>query len=228
MIDVIFLSYDEPNADENWNKLLVINPLAKRIHGINGIFNAHKRAAELSNTMLFYIIDGDTEVSNNFDFSYKPPFTLRNFTHVWKSKNPVNDLDYGYGGIKILSKKFFNTKDKNLVDITSSISDGLIIHEEVASITHFNSSPFHAWRGAFRECVKLSSHIIDKQIDTETKYRMNIWCTVGEDKPYGKYVLDGANLGKKYGEENKNNKKMLKLINDFSWLLEIFNKNYSK
>jgi hypothetical protein len=229
MMDVIFISYDEPNADENWNKLVSVFQNAKRVHGINGIFNAHKKAAEISNTQLFYVIDGDAEILPNFDFSYKPPVGIRNLTHVWRSKNPVNDLDYGYGGVKILSKNFFKIQNNNktLIDVTSNISDGLYIHNDIASITNFNSSPFHAWRGAFRECVKLASKSINGQIDHETEHRLNIWCTVGNDKKFGQFVIDGANAGKKYGLENKNEKEKLMLINNFDWLKKQFYEYYN-
>ena len=32
--DVVFISYDEPNADENWAHLQSICPWAKRSHGV--------------------------------------------------------------------------------------------------------------------------------------------------------------------------------------------------
>lgn len=222
-LDVIFLSYDEPNADKNWDHLKNRISYAKRVHGISGIFSAHLNASNISNTTLFYVIDGDSEILPNFDFTYKPPVNYQNYTHVWRSKNPVNGLTYGYGGIKILSKKFFRNVDSNVIDVTTSISDGLFIHDEIASMTHFNSSPFHAWRGAFRECVKLSSKSITGQIDNETEERLNIWCNVGENEINGKYVIDGARMGKKYGIRNKNSKNNITKINDFCWLERMFN-----
>lgn len=222
-LDVIFLSYDEPNADENWDNLKNKISYAKRVHGISGIFLAHLAASDISNTTLFYVVDGDSEILPDFDFSYKPPINYQSYTHVWRSKNPVNGLTYGYGGIKILSKKFFKDFNSNTIDITTSVSDGLFIHDEVVSITRFNSDPFHAWRGAFRECVKLSSKSINGQIDNETEERLNIWCTIGENEINGKYVLDGANMGKEYGIKNKNDKNAISKINDFIWLERTFN-----
>ena len=35
-IDIIYLSYDEPNAEQNYTDLLSKVPWAKRIHGIKG------------------------------------------------------------------------------------------------------------------------------------------------------------------------------------------------
>ena len=37
MFDIIFISFDEPNADENWKLLKEIAPHAKRVHGVKGI-----------------------------------------------------------------------------------------------------------------------------------------------------------------------------------------------
>ena len=45
-LDFVFISYREPNADENYADLLNIVPWAKRVHGIKGFDNAHKAAAE--------------------------------------------------------------------------------------------------------------------------------------------------------------------------------------
>lgn len=220
-LDIIFLSYDEPNADENWSKLIEKFSYAKRVHGIEGIRRAHVEASKISSTTFFYVVDGDTEISNTFDFSFKPIISQQQYMHVWRSKNPVNGLEYGYGGIKILSKRFFK-EDAIDIDVTTSLTEGIIIHDDVASITRFNSDPFRAWRGAFRECVKLSSKIIKGQIDTETTNRLDIWCSINLDADFGDLVLKGANEGREYGERNKDNKEALLLINDFSWLRSIF------
>jgi len=224
-LDIIFISYDEPNAETNWKLLSFKFPYAKRVCGINGIEKAHKHAAELSSTKCFYVVDGDSEILPNFDFSFKPEKHKQKYTHIWKCKNPVNDLAYGYGGIKILSKDFFVKPHDTLVDITSTISDGIILHDDVISITRFNSSPFHAWRGAFRECTKLSSKIIPRQDNKKTLFRLNIWTTVGIEKTFGEYVINGAKMGEKYGEKHKSDIEALAKINDFNWLKDEFNKH---
>ena len=46
-LDVVFLSYREKEAEENYAKLLSRVSNAKRVHGVKGIFNAHKRASKL-------------------------------------------------------------------------------------------------------------------------------------------------------------------------------------
>ena len=60
-LDVIFLSYDEPNADENWADLKSKVPWATRVHGIDGSDAAHRAAGEASNTERFILVDGDNK-----------------------------------------------------------------------------------------------------------------------------------------------------------------------
>ena len=52
-LDIIYLSYDEPNAEKNYADLLSKVPWAKRVHGVKGSDAAHKACAELSTTDRF-------------------------------------------------------------------------------------------------------------------------------------------------------------------------------
>ncbi len=53
--DIVFISYNEPNADSNFQALKDKQPTAKRVHGVKGIHNAHIKAAEISDTPLFWV-----------------------------------------------------------------------------------------------------------------------------------------------------------------------------
>jgi hypothetical protein len=106
--------------------------------------------------------------------------------------------------------------------MTTSISKHFKGVDRMSNKTAFNTDPFSAWRSGFRECVKLASRVIDRQKEDETEFRLNAWCTRGEDKPYGKYAIAGAILGREYGERNKDNRVALAKINDFEWLQEQF------
>jgi hypothetical protein len=108
--------------------------------------------------------------------------------------------------------------------MTTSISNNFKVIDSVSNITAFNTDPFNTWKSAFRECVKLSSKIIDRQQGEETQYRLNVWCNKSTDE----YALDGARAGRDYGSENKNNLEALKMINDFTWLEEQFNERCRK
>lgn len=223
MYDIVFISYQEPNADENYSRLKDRFASAKRVNGVKGIHQAHVSAAKRCFTKMFWIVDGDAEILNDFDFSYQVPDHQLDHVHVWRSKNPVNDLVYGYGGVKLFPRQMTVNMDTSKPDMTTSISDKFKPMPIVSNITAFNTDPFNTWKSAFRECAKLSSKIIDRQKGYETEERLKIWQTVGADRPYGKYSIKGAISGAEYGKRYYNSVDDLRKINDFDWLREQFN-----
>ena len=221
--DIVFISYQEPNADENYQQLIEVYPHAKRVHGVKGIHRAHIAAANLCNTNMFWIVDGDALLVDNFNFDYQVAKWDSHTVHVWRSQNPINGLVYGYGGVKLFPRELTVNMDVNKLDMTTSISSKFKAVNEISNITNFNTDPFNTWKSAFRECAKLSSRIIDRQKDVETQERLQVWCSVGHDKPFGKYSIAGAKSGALFGSKHKDNTSQLKLINDFEWLKEKFN-----
>jgi len=217
LYDIVFISYNEPTADKNFQELQLRFPNAKRVHGVKGIHQAHIKAAEIATTEMFWVVDGDAIVIPTFDFTYVISRYERDIVHVWQSQNPLNDLTYGYGGVKLLPRDLTLSMDVGSTDMTTSISSRFKSMPEVSNITAFNTDSFATWRSAFRECVKLSSKIINRQDSTETIERLDIWCTVAEGK-YAQDAIRGAIAGRKYGEENKDSPEMLSKINDFDWL----------
>lgn len=216
--DIVFISYNESYADANYQRLLNRFPHAKRINGVKGIHQAHLAAAKICATDYFWVVDADAEIVSTFDFNYNVNFYEEPKVRVWRSKNAVNDLVYGNGGVKLLPRMNVIRMSTSSVDMTTSISQLYEPVFELSNINNFNTDEFSAWRSAFRECAKLSSKVIDRQVDDETTYRLGVWCSVGENKPFGKYVIAGALDGKKFGEQHKDNKAMLSKINDFNWL----------
>jgi hypothetical protein len=223
--DIVMITYNEINAEENWKALTDRFPHAKRIDKVDGIHNAHIAAAKLVSTDMFWVVDGDTKVFNNFDFDYIVPTKKKDRVYVWRARNPINELEYGYGGIKLLPTNLTRNMDLSKPDMTTSISPKYKPVFDVASITAFNTDEFSTWRSAFRECCKLSSKIIDRQKNDETNSRLDVWCSVGIDQPFGKYAIDGANAGREYGTKNAGNIDALKLINSFEWLKDRYDKS---
>jgi hypothetical protein len=220
--DIIFISYNEPQADENFARLKARFPYAQRVQGIKGIHQAHIAAAKKAFTKMFWVVDADAQILDTFNFDHVvSEYDLEN-VHVWRSRNPINDLEYGYGGVKLLPKSLTQNMDTSKPDMTTSISLLFKAMSEISNITAFNVDAFNTWKSAFRECVKLASKTIDRQDDTDTNYRLNVWCTRGLDRPFGREAIEGAVQGKQYGLENKDNNKALKMINDFDWLRERF------
>ena len=216
--DIVFISYNEPNADENYQKLLARFPFVKRVHGVKGIHQAHIAAAEVATTEMFYVVDGDALIVDSFLFNYSVPIYERSHVHVWRSKNPINDLEYGYGGVKLLPREKTLNMDVTSTDMTTSISNNFKLIETVSNITTFNTDPFNTWKSAFRECVKLSSQVIARQDSKESQQRLEKWCVLNENVPYGYYGYLGALDGREYGNQHRGNADAIKKINDFDWL----------
>ena len=100
--------------------------------------------------------------------------------------------------------------DMSKPDMTTSISTKFKAMPEVSNITAFNTDDFSTWRSAFRECCKLSSRVIDGQINEETQQRLDVWCSVGTTAS-----IAGALAGKEWGYSNKQNSEELLKINDY-------------
>ena len=216
-LDVIFISYNEPNAEDNWKKVLTRAPWALRVHGVEGIFNAHKAAAKLAKTDMFFVVDGDADLADDWNFDFQPSIFDRNCAYVWASRNPVNDLIYGYGGVKLFPKSILMKKRKwNTLDMFTGIMKEIKVNDSISCTTNFNSDEFSTWRSAFRECVKLYT--------TSQMTKLTAWLESDITKPFGKYAVDGAHAGYEYAKKNKLNQENLLKINDYDWLRNYFEK----
>ena len=129
MLDVFMLTFGEPEADDNFAILQEKAPHAKRIDGIEGLLNAHKACAKESRTSYFYVCDADAVIQENFAFKFTPSDRREAYPGVketecvftYRSHNPINDLIYGYGGVKLFPKKNLLAVDEFKVDMTTSI-----------------------------------------------------------------------------------------------------------
>lgn len=209
MYDIVFISYDEINADANYARLKERFPLAKRVHGVDGIHNAHIAAAKKAFTKMFWVVDADAIILDDFNFDYEVTKWDLDVVHVWRSRNPVNGLEYGYGGVKLFPKTLTINMRTDTVDMTTTISSKFKAMPTVSNITAFNTDAFTTWRSAFRECCKLV--LINNE---ESLVRLDRWCTIGSDLN----AINGAKAGKIYGEKNSSDMEALAKINDFTWL----------
>lgn len=227
MYDIAFISYHEVNATDNYIALLKGFPRHRifRIQNVKGIHQAHIEAAEKANTTMFYVVDADASILPSFNFNLKLDPSEEDIVHVWTSVNPINGLEYGYGGVKLLPRQLTLDMDITKADMTTSISPRFKSMDEISNITEFNTDPLSTWRSAFRECVKLSSKIIPGQLDDETTKRLKSWLYQGGEKKFGEYSKSGASAGKWYGETYKDDTTALSKINDYSWLEIQFNEH---
>lgn len=197
MIDIVFISFDEPNADENFQYLVSRFPHAKRIHGVKGIANAHMNAAKKSLTRFFYVVDGDCRVSDDFEFGFKPSVGDEDYVHIWLARNPIC-APYGYGGIKLFHKKFFKNV-KSQVDFSTTLTKDIKIHDEIAGTTVFNIDSERAHRAAFRESFKLSQTVNDsnktESIRQEAWTRLAAWLNPPFECAFRDSIIAGAKEG---------------------------------
>jgi hypothetical protein len=207
--DIIFLSYDEPNAELHYSDLCVKAPWAKRVHGIKGSDHAHKAAAELSSTDWFITIDADNIVDPKF-FDLDLDMTDSKIqVYGWCGRNSINGLRYGNGGIKIWNKKFvLNMRThENAVSDRAQVDfcweDGYRNFPRVYSDSIITGSPFQAWRAGFREGVKMTlldgvrvpPQEIKERIWWHNIHRLRMWSSVGAHEENGKYAILGARMG---------------------------------
>lgn len=209
-VDIIFLSYDEPNAEENWADLQRKIPWAKRVHGVEGSDAAHKACADLSETKHFVTVDGDTIVDPKFmqvELDLDKLNVDDDYQFSWCGKIEANGLMYGNGSLKMWTKDFVkNMKTHENTDGTDETSiefcyfDNYYQLNENYSTSIITSTPQQAWRAGFREGVKMS---LDRgkpveDINTlwwQNKHRLYIWQMVGCDIPNGIWAVYGARLG---------------------------------
>ena len=91
---------------------------------------------------------------------------------MYGAVKPINDLEYGYGGVKLFPRIATINVDVDKPDMTTSISSKFIFMFTISNITAFNVDEFSTWRSAFRECAKLASKTIDRQNEEETNARL--------------------------------------------------------
>jgi hypothetical protein len=162
-LDVIYLTYDEPNREANWIKIQNMVPWATRVDGVKGSDRAHKAAASASTTDRFILIDGDNIPNPEFfNLQLRLDDINRDCVFRWRARNHINGLQYGNGGLSCWTKTFVNEMR------THEASDGLAANDvefcfypnywamaDCYSTTYPNQTPFQAWRAGFREGVKM-------------------------------------------------------------------------
>lgn len=220
--DIVFLSYDEPNADINYQHLLSIKPKAMRVDGIKGSDAAHKACAELAKTERVIIIDGDNHVLPNFwhhNIYTKTGFDWSDKVFSWSSFNIVNHTSYGNGGVKCWPVKLI--EEMRTHEVGSSVDFDLSNYLElnkICSHTMINGSAKQAFRAGFRDGVKLSL----VKDDWRTDNRLYNWLHVGSDVEFGLWAIYGARLGRFMLKRDFD----VTILNDFDKLNELFNKYY--
>ena len=211
--DIIYLSYDEPNAEKNYADLCKKVPWAKRVHGIKGSDAAHKECARISETERFITVDADNIVNEKFfeqELNFEEHTDLSNSVISWCGKNVINGLMYGNGGLKCWPKDYVlkmrtheNADPDNIhaqVDFCWDLN--YIQQNSWYSTVHNNETPQQAWRAGFREGVKMALDRGVKPTKDEflrghwkNLHRLWIWLMIGADVENGLWAIYGAREG---------------------------------
>ena len=218
-LDFVYISYAEPNKEQNWADLKSKVPWAKRVDGVKGFDSAHKAAAEKAETDFFISVDGDNILDEKFllqtlDFTKTNPKAV----HRWRAKNNINGLVYGNGGLVGWHKETCTSMkthenadtDENQIDFCWGVP-----HENLHncySTTVINATSQQAFIAGYREGVKMSTDkgkpIPAENFRTIWRNNLNIlstWCTIGADTDNGKYAMLGARMGCFYTVIEDNN-----------------------
>jgi hypothetical protein len=220
--DIIYLSYDEPNAEKNYADLCAKVPWAKRVHGVKGSDAAHKACAKLSETDRFITVDGDNIIDANFlnkeydlteheDTHWNNGVNFDNCVVSWTARNTINNLMYGNGGIKCWPKEYvLNMRTHENADPDNAHAQvdfcwdlQYIQMPGCHSTIINNATPQQAWRAGFREGVKLAldrgERVSKDEFLEKTHQRclemMYIWMMVGADVENGMWAIYGAREG---------------------------------
>jgi hypothetical protein len=211
-LDVVYLTYDEPQREEFWVKIRNLVPWAQRVDGVKGSDAAHKAAAEVSGTERFILIDGDNLPDPEF-FNLVldiPAGDWERAVYRWRARNHVNGLMYGNGGISSWTREFAlnmrtheNTDGSDATVVEFCFDPLYWAMHDCYSTTYPNGSPQHAWRAGFREGVKMC---LDKgrrpsvsEFRAKVHHRnldhLTIWHNVGLDADQGAWCIAGARMG---------------------------------
>ena len=235
--DIVFMSYDEANADKNFADLLEKAPWAKRVHGVLGFDACHKAAAREAETDRFITIDADNIVRDEF-FSLELDMSKISQHDVisWTGKNYINGLTYGNGGVKLWPKHVVeNMRTHEVAENTKSQTDFCwdIYYRQMNNVysdVYANGSAYQAYRGGFREGVKLgleggtvvdARQLKNKVYDRNYK-RLLVWASVGADIENGLWSVYGTRLGI-YLTNIKRDEWDFTAVRDFTWHTDYWN-----
>lgn len=238
--DFVFLSYDEPNADDNYKDLLTKVPTAKRVHGVTGFDSAHKACADVAETENFITVDGDTVIDTAFltvEIDTDELGATADHVFSWSGKIDINGLIYGNGSLKLWPKSFvkeMRTHENADPDNTRALIDFCYDAKYFQFNNNYSTSvisatPYQAWRAAFREGVKMHLKRGERTTNTAIWYRDNfvrllIWGSVGRDYNNGVWSMLGArdaSLLMRTGWD-------FTLSRDYEFLNEYWEKNFAR
>jgi hypothetical protein len=220
---VVFLCYEEPNRQNNFDRLKERVSHAVKVEGVKGFDAAHKAAAEAAKTERFVLVDGDAHVYESFwDLSIRIPQKYERGVLSFCARNVVNELCYGYGGLKVWTRDFIQRMRTH--EASESVRTAFEFcwlpdywHFATCwSETHINGSPRQAFRAGFREAAKLMAPegvlMNFESLPWPTRRKLVQWMTLGQDAMNGSWAMAGAHAAFKMLSSGKMSPT---LVNDY-------------
>jgi len=229
--DIVYISYDEPELEKNYEKLLSRFPNVKRVHGVKGMEQALIAAANESSTPWYFAVFAKTELEETFKFDFVPDYFQTPKHYIFNCRNRVNGLEYGHMGVILYNCNmvkngpgYYNNNNAMSLDYTISFPTESI--PLLSCHGNFDTSPYHTWRTSFREVAKLS-YFESVEPTMDNQYRLKIWTTRAAG-PYAQWALDGANDGIEFFNESGGDLSYMKQSFSWDWLRDRFVTKYGK
>lgn len=210
-LDVVYLSYDEPQKEEFWIKIQNMVPWAVRVDGVKGSDAAHKAAATASTTDRFVLIDGDNLPDPEFfNLQLELDDNSKDAVFRWRARNIINGLQYGNGGLSCWPTQFIfdmrtheNSDGKDENNVEFCFYDKYWPMHDCYSVTYPNATAYQAWRAGFREGVKMSLNRgrkpslqeFEKYVVSRNYDNLCVWQSVGQDVENGIWAIAGSRAG---------------------------------
>lgn len=234
---VVFLSYNEENAEHNYERLLSIVPNALRVDGVKGSDSAHKEIAKLfTYETNVIVVDGDNYITDDFlsqTIDFNDNIDISQIVISFSGYNVVNGNIYGNGGVKVWPIELLRTMQTHENSLNQdSVDFDLTAYLELnryISKVYINTSPRQAWRSGFREGIKLcmkNGLLVQsvKDIDWRNYERLWRWMHLGRNVENGLWAIYGARQAA-YIALTKQDFNIAD-IRDFEHLNEIFDGQY--
>jgi len=214
-MDIVFISYDEPKAEERFNKLKSKFPRAKWSKGVVGQTLAYMSAAMMSETDYFFAVFPKIDIVEDFNFDFQPDRMKNPCHYIFDCYNEVIDCTYGHDGVILYNKQLVMETIKPGLDFT--LSKPVTVVPILSAINKLDETSLLAWRTAFREVLKLKL-----QIPTvESRYRLKKWTTLGKGDN-AQWVYLGAKDALQFIEDKNDVRKSY----DFDWIKNYFEEHY--
>lgn len=238
--DCFFLTYDEPEKEKRWEIIKRVIPHAQWVDGVEGFDAAHKVCAERAKSKRLTIIDGDNIFKDDRPSLVIPRNLAKsNFVLSYSSKNNINGLMYGNGGIKSWPKEVLlscqtheaSLDEKGAVDFCFKVPYYQIPQAPTETIV--NIDPYQAFRAGYREGVKMAlkeglvpslnlenGENLKNILPSSNYFRLKVWLEVGRDVENGSWAILGARKGLLDLLQNPD---QLEKIRNYKWFRHFWN-----